>query len=224
MNVLPKFNYLFQCIPLYVPKSFFNMINKVISSFLWRNRNPRVKLTTLQAPYTKGGLNLTNFRNYYLTSQIHPIWTWLHAESSDIRWFSIEQHLMKTTPLKSIPFMRSKKNLSSITKNPMIINTFRAWQESHTVLGLDISMLRKTPLWNNPHIPYSIADGTLKKWVNSGIKTVEDLNSNNILSSFQQLSSKFNLPQHNHFKFFQIRHWLQDNSTDFPCIPKQIPH
>lgn len=52
INVLPKLD-LFQCIPLHVPMSFYNKINKVTTSFLWRNKNSRVKLTTLQAPYTK---------------------------------------------------------------------------------------------------------------------------------------------------------------------------
>lgn len=55
------------------------------------------------------------------------------------------------------------------------------------LLGLDISLLRKTRLWNNPNISYSIADGTLKKWTNKGIQTVEDLYSDNIFSNFQQI-------------------------------------
>lgn len=202
MNVLPKLIYLFQCIPLNVPKSFFKEINKATSSFLWQNKTPRVKLTTLQAPYTKGGLNLPNFRCYYLASQFRPIWTWLHAESSEVRWLSIEQYELKATPLQIIPFLGTKKNLSSITKNPIILNTFGAWQESHTMLGIDISLLRKTPLWDSPNIPYPIADGTLKKWINSGITTVADLYSSNMLSNFQQLSSKFNLPIHNFFLNF----------------------
>lgn len=131
-----------------------------------------------------------------MASQFRPIWTWLHAESSDVTWLSIEQHELKATPLQMIPFLGSQKNLSSITKNPIILNTFGAWQESHTMLGIDISLLRKTPLWDNPNIPYPIADGPLKKWINSGITTVEDLYSSNMLSNFQQLSSKFHLPRH----------------------------
>ncbi len=186
-------------------------------------QNPRVKLTALQAPYTKGGLNLPNFKCYYLASQFRPIWTWLHAESSDIRWLSIEHHILKATLLKNILFLGSKKNLSIITKNPIILSTFPAWQETQALLGLDISLPRKTPLWNNPYIPYPIKDGTLQRWTRKGIKTVSDLYSNNILSSFHQLLSKFSLSQNNHFKFLQIRHWLQDNSADFPNLPEESP-
>ena len=46
MNDLPRLISLF-----HVPKSFFSKTNKVTSSFLWRNKNPSVKLTTLQATY-----------------------------------------------------------------------------------------------------------------------------------------------------------------------------
>lgn len=144
-------------------RAFYKEINKATSSFLWQNKTPRVKLTTLQAPCTKGGLNIPNFRCYYLASQFRPIWNWLHGESSEVRWLSIKQHELKATPLQIIPFLGTKKNLSSITKNPIILNTFGAWQESHTMFEIDISLLRKTPLWDNPNIPYPIADGTLKK-------------------------------------------------------------
>ena len=220
MNVLPRLIYLFQSIPLHPS---FKITEKVISSFLWGNKIPRVNLTTLQAPYIKGGLNLPNFKCYYLASQFHPIWSWLHSESSDIRWLSIEKHILKATPLKNIPFLGSKKTLSLITKEPIILSTFQVWQKAHTLLGLDISLLRKTPLWNNPKIPYPVADGTLQKLSRKGIETVSDLYSNKTLSSFQQLSSKFRLPQNNHFKFLQIRHWLQDNSVDFPYLPDESP-
>uniref|UniRef100_A0A3Q3KVC8 Reverse transcriptase domain-containing protein n=1 Tax=Labrus bergylta TaxID=56723 RepID=A0A3Q3KVC8_9LABR len=105
MNVLPKFTYLFQCIPIKIKKTFFEEINKAMTHFLWQKKTPRVKLMALQAPYSKGGLNLPNFRNYYLASQFRPLWIWLHAERSEVRWVSIEQHEMRTSPLNMIPFL-----------------------------------------------------------------------------------------------------------------------
>ncbi len=41
MNTLPKFLYIFQAIPLFLPKSFFNNIDKLISSFIWAGKTPR---------------------------------------------------------------------------------------------------------------------------------------------------------------------------------------
>ncbi len=39
MNVLPKFLYIFQCLPVFIPKSFFQKIDSAISSFIWAGKN-----------------------------------------------------------------------------------------------------------------------------------------------------------------------------------------
>lgn len=83
---------------------------------------------------------------------------------------------------------------------------------------------KNTPLWNNPDIPDPIADSTLKRWENKGIKIIVDLYTEGIVSSFQQLSRKHNLPQHNPFKFLQIKHWVKANSPKkISWQPKKTP-
>uniref|UniRef100_A0A668UC86 Reverse transcriptase domain-containing protein n=1 Tax=Oreochromis aureus TaxID=47969 RepID=A0A668UC86_OREAU len=129
MNTLPKYIYLFQCLPTNVPKSFFKELNKLITSFIWQKKNPRVKLSSLQAPYSRGGLNLPNFRNYYLASQYRSIWIWLHAERSEARWVPIEQHEVNPIPLKDVPFLGTKKCLSKLTNNLLILNNLTLIEE-----------------------------------------------------------------------------------------------
>ena len=43
MNVLPKFLYLFQCIPIFLTKRFFHSLDHTISQFLWNKKPPRIK-------------------------------------------------------------------------------------------------------------------------------------------------------------------------------------
>lgn len=38
MNVLPKFLYLFQCIPVFIPKRFFHSLDSTISQFIWNGK------------------------------------------------------------------------------------------------------------------------------------------------------------------------------------------
>ncbi len=224
MNILPKFIYLFHSIPFKIPKYFFKDLNKAISTFLWNKKTPRVNLTTLQAPYVKGGLNLPNFRIYYLASQFRPLWIWLHPRNSDVRWVSIEQHEMKATPVTVIPFLGTRKKLSVITKNPVLLDNFDAWQESHRLLGLNTSLLVNTPLDGNPNIPSPIVDKTIQSWIKKGIKTIGDLYVNGIFASFIQLSELFDLPKHNLFKYLQIRHWIKSQTFEsFPNIPEKSP-
>ncbi len=83
---------------------------------------------------------------------------------------------MKTTPLTVIPFLGTRKKLSVITKNPVLLDTFDAWQESHRLLGLNTSLLVNTPLDGNPNIPSPIVDKTIQSWIKKGIKTQLILN------------------------------------------------
>ena len=70
MNVLPKFLYVFQCIPVFLSKSFFLSVDKLISGFIWNKKNPRIRKSMLQRHRHYGGLALPNFRFYYWAANI----------------------------------------------------------------------------------------------------------------------------------------------------------
>ena len=42
MNILPKLLFLFQSVPLFLPKHFFDSLDKIICSFIWGGKSPRV--------------------------------------------------------------------------------------------------------------------------------------------------------------------------------------
>ena len=154
-----KFMYFFQSIPLKCPPKMFIEINRSISRFLWAEKKIRVKISTLQAPTSKGGLNLPNFKVYYLAAQLRTVWAWLQRGNSNPAWLTIEQQLVKPMTLRSIPFVGSLKNLHRITKSQIVCHTFECWQESHKMLGLRPVLFKHTPLWNNPLVPDNIRHG-----------------------------------------------------------------
>lgn len=53
MNILPKFLYIFQSLPL--PKSFFNRLNSTLMKFIW-NKKSRLRLRLLYLSYERVGL------------------------------------------------------------------------------------------------------------------------------------------------------------------------
>lgn len=65
MTVLPKFLYLFQSLPLFIPLSFFKSLDSVISTFIWNGKHPRLKKAHLQKSRCEGGMSLPNFKFYY---------------------------------------------------------------------------------------------------------------------------------------------------------------
>lgn len=77
MNILPRFLYLFQCIPILLTKSFFQNLDRLISSFIWGGKTPRIRKEFLQRQKSQGGLALPNFRYYYWAANIWKVLYWL---------------------------------------------------------------------------------------------------------------------------------------------------
>ncbi len=72
MNVLPKFLYLFQSIPLPPPPKFFQDMKTTLTKFIWKNRRPRLRL-----PFDRGGLKVPNLLWYYWAAQLRAARMWV---------------------------------------------------------------------------------------------------------------------------------------------------
>lgn len=70
MSILPKFLYYFQTLPLPLPNMFYDKLNKLLAQFIWNDRKARLRLRLLHLPYERGGLQLPNFRWYYMAAQL----------------------------------------------------------------------------------------------------------------------------------------------------------
>lgn len=79
MNILPKFTYLFQFIPIFIPKSFLNRFDNIMSSFIWNNKLARITKNILQHPKCLGGMAAPNFLAYYWASNSVQLCTGLDS-------------------------------------------------------------------------------------------------------------------------------------------------
>ena len=102
INVLPRLLYLFQMLPIEVPKSTFDTLDKLISQFIWQRKRPRIRLKTQQLSKPDGGLKLPNLRHYYWAAQMKPLVAWVQ-NCTYTRWLNIEQS-MCPKPLHILPF------------------------------------------------------------------------------------------------------------------------
>ncbi len=64
MNLLPLFNFFSSMLPLFPSPGYFKEINSIISKFIWNDKCPRIKLTTLQHTNSAGGLAVPIFELY----------------------------------------------------------------------------------------------------------------------------------------------------------------
>ena len=55
LNILPQMLYLFQCLSIPIPQKTFVESNRMLSKYIWKGKNARVKYKTLQLKKDKGG-------------------------------------------------------------------------------------------------------------------------------------------------------------------------
>lgn len=99
-NILPKILYLLQAIPICLPKVFFVSVIRMLSTFLWKDKSPRISLTRLCLPKQKGELvSLRFYRATHLTRLLD--WS-LHADLKG--WVNLEQSVAKVL-LEMMPWI-----------------------------------------------------------------------------------------------------------------------
>lgn len=100
MNMLPRFSFLFQCLPLFLFKSFFKDLDKAFSSFIWAGKTPREKYSILQRSKEDGGLALPSLLSFYWAANIQKIHTWHNYPATD--WCQIEAHSCGSISLSAL--------------------------------------------------------------------------------------------------------------------------
>lgn len=219
MVIFPKFLYLFQHVPILITKTFFDRLDRKISQFLWLKKPARLRKSVLQSPKCEGGLALPNFKQYYWAANIQKLLYWRHDADALPAWVQIERACSRYT-LSSLFCSQLPLPLSLVEDNPIVRATLTIWSQFRKKFGLH-GPSTQIPLAKNCNFMPSVTDLVFKLWHDKGIKTVNDLYSNNTFSSFADLSSKFQLPNSHLFRFFQARDYVKKVFPHFPNRPPE---
>ncbi len=131
MNILPKCLYLFQCLPIFIPKYFFSNLDKIISSFIWNNKPRRIGLKHLVNPKEVGGLALPRFQTYYWAANFRKV---------AICCFPVTLTSLLCSPTPSTQSM--------LIKNPIVKHSLRIWTQCRRALHLKGILLPVTCLFH----------------------------------------------------------------------------
>ena len=195
MILLPKFLYLFQALPVFIPKSFFDTVDSKISSYVWQNKNPRLSRKFLQKSKKEGGLALPNLRFYYWATNIRNLIHWKQELDmpSCPQWVDMECKAVRGYSLYSILGSSLPFDLAKLNKqiyNPIVKYTLRIWFQFRKFFTLNNFVL-SSPIIFNFFFQPSLIDQAFKIWKRNGITCFRDLFLDGSFMSFEELSNKF---------------------------------
>ncbi len=101
------------------PPGYFKEINSIISKFIWNDKCPRIKFTTLQHPNSAGGLAVPNFELYYWSFQLKALHNWVDPQST-VSWRVIEADKVKPNRLQDILFTGTGKKVDNYKFGPVV--------------------------------------------------------------------------------------------------------
>ena len=224
MNILPKFLFLFQCIPYFLTKAFFTKLDSLISSFIWNNKTPRIRKLFLQRPKIHGGMALPNFQMYYWAANIKSLlyWRWDTSSRDLPGWLQIESSYCSPVSLSALLCSSIPLHSPQTCRNPVVRHSLKIWSQFRKRYGL-VSMSVYSPITANHLFPPSLQDNTFTCWLRNGVVNIKRLYKDAIFMSFDQVRQEFSLPAHHFFRYLQVRHFIQNRFTQFPSPPPKSP-
>lgn len=205
MNILPRFLFLFQNLPLYVPQISFKLWDSLLRKFLWNEKKPRVKIKTLQQRKETGGLALPNLMNYYNAVQLKVILI-MNNKKLCPKWKEMEANLVEQS---NIWLPLSKTKLHNFTA----INTIKIWKRlcrAMKVKDKDWLCLRK--IQKDPEFLPNKVDTAFKIWESKGLLGYHQMYDEVGYESFDNLARKYQLPRSHFYRYLQVRSYFNKNN------------
>ncbi len=176
---------------------------RISTKFIWNDKCPRIKLTTLQHPNSAGGLAVPNFELYYWSFQLKALHNWVDPQST-VSWRVIEADKVKPNRLQYILFTGTGKKGDNYKFGPVVANSIKIWKTVERRIGEPFKFCNSTPLWHNFNFVCGNRPFVQPSWSSLGVNTCGDIYDNQGLCSFQTLRTKFCLPASAYFLFLQL--------------------
>lgn len=207
MNILPRLLFLFQALPVWIPAAVFKSLDKMMSTFIWQKRKPRIKWKMLSYPKDQGGLNLPNLKHYYWAAQLNGMVEWI-KQDNDTNWLDLERNSCPRVPLESLPSLELKKWNNLRLNNEWMSCTYKVWSLVRKKFKMSLSISRATRLDRNEDFLPSKLDSGFKVWTEKGLVTIHQLLEGDSMKSFKQLQDRFGLDSKDFYKYLQLRSYL----------------
>uniref|UniRef100_A0A096LQF6 Reverse transcriptase domain-containing protein n=1 Tax=Poecilia formosa TaxID=48698 RepID=A0A096LQF6_POEFO len=207
INVLPRLLYVFTALPVEVPTKQFREWDKHFSRFIWSNKRPRVRYSTLQLPGGRGGMGLPCLVDYYLSAQIRPLVCWCNP-AYDAKWKDIELSLMDV-PIQSV--LGCLDGLPQVyqLQNLCLNLSLKKWAEVVKKFNLlkQIGIL-SWPAYHPRFLPAAV-DHKYRRWAKQGITAFCNIIKNGELVRFEDLCRTYDVGRQDFYRYLQVRSFFR---------------
>lgn len=212
--------YLFQCIPIFIPCSFFHKLDGIILDFIWDNKTPKLRLQSLQRAKEGWGVAPPKMLFYYWAVNIRNPNFWIQYENLEAppMWLTIDANSTHPVTLQSLLHSQLSSVLFKYTNNTIVASSLKIWVQFHCYFGFQ-SLSTKSPLIGNHLFIPSLMNNAFSIWAQLGVRCIRDLFIDGVFTSFQQLVSKFSLPKNHFFRYLQVRSFISKTYACFPALP-----
>lgn len=174
------------CNFLYVSLDTINDIDKILYSFVWKNKH-HVKKTTLIQKTVSGGLNMPDIKCIIKSMKINFIKRIVDIDTNCNQTAAV---ILKTCDVEK--FLSFKNNVRFLHELPAYYTQLLSmWYSLHNTKPNLIQDVLNECLWCNENILINNKPVYNKQWDKAGVKFIRDLISGNNIMTKQQLETKY---------------------------------
>lgn len=126
MTILPKLLYYFRTLPINIPKTRLESLQREINRFIWNNKKPRCSYSLMHRSQHNGGLGLPNLWFYFLAARLVQLAQWFSPDTN-ISWLNFESTSILPLNLKGILWSNMKSHHTLNKRNTIIAHFIQLW-------------------------------------------------------------------------------------------------
>ena len=163
MNILPRVNFVSSMLPLPPPTGYWKKLNSIVTKFLWNNKRPRLKMSTIQRRRLDGGLAVPNLKLYFWSFCLRPLINWFNPKGV-VSWHVLEEQLVSPWRLQDVIFTNISIKQYQLRFGPLISHVIQIWCYSQKSCGILCPWHLESPIFNYNQILIGQRPVTFSQW------------------------------------------------------------